>query len=63
MPMGCLACFRSSSKISGTMSVFQKGTKSTCCGVPPQADMKKTRNGDSAQILVRINISLCVMNE
>jgi hypothetical protein len=61
--MGCLACFLSSSKVTGTMTVSEKGRKSTCCGVPPQADTKKTRSGDSAQILVRINTSPYVMNE
>lgn len=61
--MGCLACFPSSTTISGTMNVSGEGRKKTCCGVPPQADTNEMRNGDSAQILVRINLSPYVMNE
>lgn len=63
MPTGCLVCFLSSSKVSGTTSASEKGIKSTCCGVPPRAATKRMRNGDSAQILVSANTSPYVMNE
>lgn len=63
MPTGCLVCSPSSTTISGTTNVSGKGRKKTCCGVPPQADMNEMRDGDSAQILVRINASPHVMNE
>lgn len=63
MPMGCPVCFPSSTTISGTMNVPGKGGKKTCCGVPLQADMNEMRNGDSALILVRLNVSSCVVNK
>lgn len=63
MPTGCLVCFPSSITISGTMNVPGKGGKKTCYGVPLQADTNEMRNGDSALILVRLNVSPYAVNE
>lgn len=63
MPTGCLVCSPFSTTSSGTMNVPGKGGKKTCCGAPLQAATNEMRDGGSALILVRLNVSPCVVNE